>query len=199
MSQIPLSLGEPPAPTLENFVPGDNKGAIQALSALTNPNLANRFIYLWGSSGSGCSHLLLACMAWADCFDDCQTLNEEQQRHAFVQFTEALSEPKRRLLFAGDRPPHQLNLREDLRSRLTQCLVFEVKPLSEQDLRLALALTIAERGVQAEPELIDYLLNRLPRNMGKLRAALDALDRLSLERKKPLNIVLARELLGGDW
>jgi DnaA-homolog protein len=199
MSQIPLSLGEPPAPTLANFVAGENKNAVQSLLDLTQSNYSNRFIYLWGISGSGCSHLLQACADWASCFDDCQSLKDEQQREAFVQFTQALIEPTRCLIFAGDRPPHQLNLRDDLQSRLTQCLVFEVKPLSEQDLRLALALTIAERGIQASPDLIDYLTNRLPRNMGKLRAALDALDRLSLERKKPLNIALAREFLGGDW
>jgi DnaA-homolog protein len=199
MSQITLSLGEPPAPTLANFVAGENKNAVQSLLDLTHGNYSNRFIYLWGISGSGCSHLLQACTDWASCFDDCQSLNDEQQREAFVQFTQALTEPTRCLIFAGDRPPHQLNLRDDLQSRLTQCLVFEVKPLSEQDLRLALALTIAERGIQASPDLIDYLTNRLPRNMGKLRAALDALDRLSLERKKPLNIALAREFLGGDW
>jgi DnaA-homolog protein len=199
MSQIPLSLGEPPAPTLANFVAGENKNAVQSLLDLTQGNYSNRFIYLWGISGSGCSHLLQACADWASCFDDCQSLNDEQQHDAFVQFTQALTEPTRCLIFAGDRPPHQLNLRDDLQSRLTQCLVFEVKPLSEQDLRLALALTIAERGIQASPDLIDYLTNRLPRNMGKLRAALDALDRLSLERKKPLNIALAREFLGGDW
>lgn len=199
MSQIPLSLGEPPAPTLANFVAGENQNAVQSLLDLTQGNYNNRFIYLWGTSGSGCSHLLQACADWAICFDDCQSLNGEQQRDAFVQFTQALIEPSRCLIFAGDRPPHQLNLRDDLQSRLTQCLVFEVKPLSEQDLRLALALTIAERGIQASPDLIDYLTNRLPRNMGKLRTALDALDRLSLERKKPLNIALAREFLGGDW
>jgi DnaA-homolog protein len=199
MSQIPLSLGEPPAPTLANFVAGENKIAVQSLLDLTRGNYSNRFIYLWGISGSGCSHLLQACADWATCFDDCQSLTEGQQRDAFVQFTQALIEPTRCLIFAGDRPPHQLHLRDDLQSRLTQCLVFEVKPLSEQDLRLALALTIAERGIQASPELIDFLTNRLPRNMGKLRAALDALDRLSLERKKPLNIALAREFLGGDW
>jgi DnaA-homolog protein len=199
MSQIPLWLGEPPLPTLSNFIAGDNKNAVQSLLDLARGNYTNRFVYLWGISGSGCSHLLKACADWAVCFDHCHRFNEEQQRHAFVQFTQALTEPSQCLVFAGDRPAHQLNLREDLQSRLTQCLAFEVKPLSEADLRLALALTIAERGVQASPELIDYLINRLPRNMGKLRAAIDALDRLSLERKKPLNIALARELLGGDW
>jgi DnaA-homolog protein len=199
MSQIPLSLGDPPAPSLHNFVAGANKNALQALLELSQGNLTHRFVYLWGSSGSGCSHLLKACTPWASCFDDCQSLNTEQQRDAFVQFTQALTEPAQCLVFAGDRPPHQLDLRDDLQSRLTQCLIFEIQPLSEQDLQLAIAMTIAERGVQANPELIDYLIHRLPRNMGKLRAAVDALDRLSLERKKPLNIALARELLGSDW
>lgn len=123
-------------------------------------------------------------------------MDEPTQREAFIAFTEALVEPNRVLLLAGNCPPATLVMREDLRTRIGHCLIFEVKRLSDEDMRIALALTIAERGVVADPDLIVYLLNRLPRSMGSLRQAVDALDRLSLERKKPLSLALARELLG---
>lgn len=197
--QLTLPVGVPPEPTLSNYVPGPNGSAVAALKTLVTGGQTNRTIYLWGPKGVGKTHLLQACakeLISAQWFDDLQDANADRARDCFVAFTQALSEADRILLCAADRPPQALGLREDLRTRLGQCLIFELKPLADEDLKLALSLGIAERGLAVSPDLIDYLVNRLPRNMGSQRAALDALDRLSLERKKPLTLTLARELFG---
>ncbi|HLU19329.1 MAG TPA: DnaA regulatory inactivator Hda [Pusillimonas sp.] len=54
--QLLLDLLPPPPPTLDNFVVGDNAAAIDALRKCQ----PGRAIYLWGSPGSGRSHLLRA-------------------------------------------------------------------------------------------------------------------------------------------
>ena len=152
-------------------------------------------IYWWGEPEVGKTHLLESMRTHAQVWDDCGSMEDATQRKAFIAFTEALVDSNLVLLLAGNVPPAQLQLREDLRTRIEQCLIFEVKQLSDDDMRIALALTIAERGVVADPDLINLFLNRLPRSMGSLRQAVDALDRLSLERKKPFSLALARELL----
>src|SRR5258706_6918197 len=58
--QLLLDLGGPPKPTLANFIPGRNAELVHALSALSDPDPPERFIYLWGADGSGRSHLLRA-------------------------------------------------------------------------------------------------------------------------------------------
>ena len=62
MRQLALELASPPAPTLANFVTGGNAEVLAALRALVAGAACERFIYLWGASGSGRSHLLLAVL-----------------------------------------------------------------------------------------------------------------------------------------
>jgi DnaA-homolog protein len=196
-TQLTLNLGAPPPPTLDNFVVGNNHALIDALKALAAGNTTHQAIYWWGPTGSGCSHLLRACAMLGYVQDDCQAMDQLAQRQAFIQFTQMIADPKKTLLFAADRAPQQLNLRADLQTRLSQCLVFEVQALTDDDIALALALTIAERGVKADPGLIDFLLKHERRDMGTLRAIIDRLDQFSLERKKPISLALAREYLEG--
>ena len=58
MQQLLLQLAPPRAPSLDNFVPGRNGGALQALRQIAAGAGAERFVYLWGEPGSGRTHLL---------------------------------------------------------------------------------------------------------------------------------------------
>src|SRR5690606_29422857 len=60
--QLILDLLPAPPPTLDNFVVGDNAAAVDALRRWQ----PGRAIYLWGSPGSGRSHLLRAHCAAHD-------------------------------------------------------------------------------------------------------------------------------------
>jgi DnaA-homolog protein len=191
-SQIALRLGGP-EPSLQNFVVGNNAALLQTLQQLDQGVPTQRMIFWWGEQGSGCTHLLRACRHLGEIIDDCQNLAPSEQQTVFARIAASVSEPHTVMLFAADCPPHELNLRSDLKTRLCQCLVFQVHALSDQDIALALAVNIAERGVSADPLLIDYLLKKVPRNMGVLRAVIDCLDQLSLERKKPISLSLAKE------
>src|SRR5260370_38415820 len=56
MQQLLLELSPPPPPTLESFFPGRNGAALKALRAALEGG--ERFVFLWGSRGSGKTHLL---------------------------------------------------------------------------------------------------------------------------------------------
>ncbi|HEV7821942.1 MAG TPA: DnaA regulatory inactivator Hda [Burkholderiales bacterium] len=60
MKQLALDIARPPAPALDNFVPGRNAELVVALYAIANGASSERFIYMWGEPGSGRSHLLRA-------------------------------------------------------------------------------------------------------------------------------------------
>lgn len=53
--QLPLGIRLDDAATFENFTPGDNAALLSLLKTGTEP-----FIYIWGSAGSGKTHLLQA-------------------------------------------------------------------------------------------------------------------------------------------
>jgi len=99
------------------------------------------------------------------------------------------------VLAAGNAPPAQLPLREDLKSRLAWGLVYQVKLLSDEERSTYLRAEAARRGMQLPDEVVAYLLTRLRRDLRSLTAILDRLDQVSLELKRPITLPLLREAL----
>ena len=207
-------------PTLELFIAGRNSELVQALESLREP-AAERCIYIWGPAGSGRSHLLKAAVTGlarsgarseyvdaadvaarlpqlaacdAVAIDDVERLDDAGQSAAFTLFNEMRS-AGRTFLAAGNAPAMRLPLREDLVTRLGWGLVFEVQPITDEDAADALSRHASGRGFTLAPEVRDYLLARVPRDMPTLVAILDDLDRYSLEAKRPITVPLVRELL----
>ena len=206
--QLILDLGAPPAPTLDNFVVGDNVALVATLRRInlandsSNPiDLEHRFLYLWGDSGVGKTHLLRALArpqgthSLIRTLDDVDRLDSAGQQAAFTQWIETQSAPKRALVIAGRWPPRDLKLREDLRTRIGSALVFKVQPPADADKLAALQAASWHRGFRLPDEIAQKLLDLLPRDLGSLGAAIAALDRFSLERKRAITLPLLREWL----
>lgn len=99
------------------------------------------------------------------------------------------------LLIAGAEPPLRLALREDLRTRLGQTLIYEVKTLDDAQKAAALSRHALERGLRVDDGLVRYLLAHGRRDLPSLMAVLDHLDRTTLERQRPATLPLLKEAL----
>jgi len=199
MQQLLLELARPPLPTLENFSPGRNNAALKILrEALAD---GERFVFLWGPGGSGKTHLLRAFSEAAAAanreavvVDDVARLGEAEQV-ALFDLCNRLRSSKGALAASAAVPPAQLALRPDLRSRLASGIVLQLRPLSDADKAAALSAHAAGRGMRVDRDLIAYLLAHFDRDMGTQIALLDALDRHSLQRKRPITLPLLKEAL----
>ena len=217
MQQLTLALAPAPEPTFDTFFAGRNEATLATLAALRHALDGNEhFVYLWGPRGSGKSHLLRAFAADAArngtpatyiaagesmsaeasvvAADDAHQLDMVGQLALFDLYNRFRTSGGM-LLSAGDRPPAELPLREDLRTRLGAGVVLRVEPLSDEEKRAALSEHGRQRGLALAPELIDYLLTHVTRDMGTQMAVVDTLDRVSLERKRPITQPLLREVL----
>ena len=193
MRQLALGISPQQQPTLDNFVPGANAELVARLREFQAGNFPDVILYLWGEAGSGKSHLLQAC-AGPQAVDDVEELDEASQNALFNAINEA-RQSGGRVLAAGNAPPPQLPLREDLRSRLAWGLVYHVKPLTDDE-RAAYLRTESERRSMRVPEdVIRYLLTHVRRDLATLVAILDALDRASLEKQHPITLPLAKAAL----
>jgi DnaA family protein len=193
MRQLALGISPPPQPTLENFVPGANAELVARLRELRAGNFPEVILYLWGEAGSGKTHLLQAC-AGPDAVDDVEKLDDAAQIALFNAINEA-REAGGRVLVAGNAPPAQLPLREDLKSRLAWGLVYHVKPLTDDERAVFLRTEAGRRGMRLADEVIWYLLTRARRDLRTLGAILDELDRASLEKQRPVTLPLVKEAL----
>ena len=213
--QLLLQLAEPPAPTLDNFVPGRNGAALQALRDIAGGAGDERFVYLWGGPGSGRTHLLRglaqaagATGAWYAqgaaalgeaggrliAVDDVQQLGADEQIRLFDLYNRVRTAGGA-LVASGDAAPAQLALRADLRSRLAWGLAFQLHPLSDQEKAAALRAHAEERALKLGEDVIAYLLQHARRDMSCLVGILDALDRYSLEQKRPITLPLLKNAL----
>jgi DnaA family protein len=129
--------------------------------------------------------------------DDVEALGPEAQIALFRAFNGARSQ-RMTLITSGCAAPLHLHLREDLRTRIGQSLIFEVKSLTDEDRLAILDAQAASRGLRLEPEIVQYLLRHGRRDLSSLLRTLDALDAASLERKRAITLPLLREILQRD-
>jgi DnaA family protein len=200
MRQLPLEISGRAAPSFENFVAGANAEALARLQDLAAGRLREAIVYLWGEPASGRTHLLRAAARANPSLvvaDDVESLDAAAQQALFNAIN-AAREGQAAVLAAGRKPPAQLVLRDDLRTRLAWGLVYQLRPLSDDDKAAHLRAEAGRRGLRLADEVVNYLLTRLPRDLASLNEVLDRLDRHSLSRRKPLSLALVREVLADE-
>jgi DnaA family protein len=215
--QMPLPLGPSPLRSFGTFVPGSNTAALELLQKLVLPAAP---VYLWGSAGSGKTHLLHAlaqrCKAqgqsvgWFDAgspqpwtlqpdwalvvIDGCDQLQAAEQQAAFALFVEAATHGVQ-VAAAGRVPPVDLALREDLRTRLGWGHVLALQPLSDEHARAAMRREAERRGFALSDEVMNYLLTHFPRDLAHLMPLFDQLDQFALSLARPVTVPLLRQML----
>jgi len=216
--QLTFTLAGAPAATFENFVPGRNVEAIDALMRFARNVASETGLVIWGARGAGRTHLLKAAVVLARrsgfgatyvdaasqlddgsfendtlvAIDDVDVSDEAAQARLFTLYN-VLAARRAHLVAASTVPPSAMSLREDLRTRLAWGLVIEIVPLSDDDKPDALEAFARERGFRLEHEAIAYLLAHGRRDMPSLVRALIALDQRSLALQRPISVPLIRE------
>jgi DnaA family protein len=217
MRQIPLAIGPEPLMTFDSFIVGSNQAALTHLRELAAQ--AGVPVYLWGSSGSGKTHLLRALAqavrtrggssGWFDqhtplpwsfdpgwslvVLDDCDTFDNVHQHAAFTLFIDANTHGAQ-IAMAGAMPPTDLPLRDDLRSRLGWGDVFALEALAEADARSVLYREAERRGIVLSDEVLGYLLTRFSRDLKHLMRLLDRLDDFALAEGRPVTVPLLKKM-----
>ena len=216
--QLTLDVRPQVPATLESFVVGANGELLAALRrqlAATDGS----WLYLWGAPGAGRSHLLQAAVLESRAhgrpasylpaeqggallveqdqliaLDDVERLDAEGQAALFRALIQA-REARGSLILAGNAPPQRLALREDVRTRIGQALVFEIQPLTDDALGALLMQHALSRGFLLPADVIEYLLRHGRRDAPWLMGVLDALDTASLAQSRPVTLPLLRETL----
>lgn len=224
MKQLLLINSDVP-PSLDTFVVGRHAELVHLLRVFskhdTNPShtFEGRSVYLWGESGAGKSHLLhalatspashyidasttISAMEYSSeiklyLVDDSQKMNEDKQGALFNLFNQ-VKEHKAFFVAAGSTPPAMLNVREDLRTRLSWGLIYQLHGLTDEEKMAALNKAAFARGIVIPSPVLAYLISHFQRDMPSLSKMVDGLINFALENKKPITLPLLREYVSGD-
>jgi DnaA-homolog protein len=221
MQQMALDIGLKPVASLDSFLAGPNVAALEHLKLWASSAMRSPVpTYLWGESASGKTHLLKAVrealrgqganVGWIDAqvheppefnpawsaviLDDVHLYTAVQQHAAFNWFINAQTE-QRWVLAAGTLPPADLQLRDDLRTRLGWGHVFALHVLTEQERRAVLRQEADARGVFLGDDVMDFMLTRFSRDLGSLMQLLQQLDGYALSTKRAITIPLIKSML----
>jgi DnaA family protein len=213
MTQLLLGIVPDWLPTLDNFVPGHN-GELLALLRQALVGEGERSLYLWGEPGCGKTHLLHAVVAAAQdlglsveyasgrvpgvadmvAVDDVERLDATAQVELFALYNR-MRERGGLLLTSGQAAPRQLELRDDLRTRLGWGLVYAVHTLTDAEKAEALQRHAQGKGCRVPDDVVHYLLRHGSRSLNSLLGMLDALDERSLRLHRPISVPLLREVM----
>ncbi|MFN7426494.1 MAG: HdaA/DnaA family protein [bacterium] len=235
-----LDLIPQPSQSFDNFIVGDNAELVALLRGGAS-SVAARFFYLWGTPGSGRSHLLHAVVGGPDedareapadasgaarigrymdlrepdaplgiellvdsrgrpvtwlALDNVDALDAGGEQRLFNLYNTVRQEyPGCSLLVSGPRPPAGLALRADLVTRLSWGLTYQVHPLTDAQKASAMSAHARSRGAVIGHEVLEWLLQTMPRDLPTLLAVVDSLDSHSLAAKRAVTLPLAREWL----
>jgi dnaA regulatory inactivator hda len=216
VNQLIFDFAERGYPGFDKFLGTENAELVYVLQHKHDP-----FIYVWGEEGAGKSHLLRAWVAQALdagkkavyidaaatplteaafeaeylAIDQIEKLGNEEQALLFAVFNRFRNSGKGFLLLSSEHTPQQLVIREDLRTRMAYCLVYEVNPLTDREKIDVLVSMAAARQVTIDPEIFEYLLNHWQRDMDSLMQMLDTLDNYAVTMGKRITLPLLRQLL----
>ncbi len=129
------------------------------------------------------------------CVDDIDHLSEFAQGALFRLHNLIREASHQHLLTTSLASSSNLQIREDLKTRLVWGLVFQMHALSDSEKLQALHQAAAQRGLQISNEVAPWLLKHFHRDMPSLMSLLEALDNYSLETKRAITLPLLKEML----
>ena len=216
--QLPLSVQLRESASFDTFYAGPNTLTVQALRELDGP------VLIYGAAASGRTHLLQAVararqcpylpmselrqmgpdalegldQAAVLCLDDLDAVsNEREWAMALLRLLDARRSAGKPTVISTSAAPDRADIAlPDLRTRLTLCAVFGLKPLDDRDRETLLRERARARGLEMPAEVSTWLMKQLPRDAGSLLGALDALDRAALSAKRRLTVPFVQSVLG---
>lgn len=217
--QLAFALGHAESFAREDFLAGPSNEAALALIERW-PDWPNRMMLLVGPEGSGKSHL---AAIWAGqsaaveassarealdaaltkpepavLLDDCD--GEAVDETELFHLLNAVRERRGSLLLTARSAPTLLWPKlPDLASRLRALPVARLEPPDEETARAVLLKLLDDRQLRVEPEVVAFIVRRVERSLGAVRALVAALDRESLARGRSVGRGLAADVLARTW
>ena len=216
--QIPIDFSFITNKHFYNYISGNNKSIIDALSSFSSSKKTN-IIILRGNKSSGKSHLCQAVINTSKkrilylasnnieavnvfdydllIIDDIDKLlsNYLCEEKIFSIINDFILE-KKNILITSTTKLNKIDFRiPDLASRLTWDLIFDISELNDQDKIKVLKKYAKERGLSLSTSACDYIMTHYKRDLYFLCNSIKFLDEKSLSLKKNITIPFIKNII----
>lgn len=219
--QIPINFSFCNTKTLDNYISENNDHLIETLKQFANNN-HGQLIYLFGNKSTGKSHL---CKAVFNIIKDTETYIDQHNfeilddidiqniNYLIIDDFEIILEKgntedkifyyinefilsKKSLLISSVKSTEQIDFsKNDLKSRLTSNLIFNIREISD-DRKIEVLKKITEDiGWTIEENVCQYIMNHYQRDLFFLCNVLKSLDKSSLALKKRVTVPFVKGII----
>ena len=219
--QIPINFSFCNKKTLDNYISENNNHLIETLKQFAKNN-HGQLIYLFGEKSTGKSHLCKAVFniikdtkAYIDQygFETLGDINLQNINYLIIDDFEIILEKgntedklfyyinefilsKKSLLISSMKPTDQIDFtKNDLKSRLTSNLIFNIREISDDRKIEVLKKITEEKGWMIEENVCQYIMNHYQRDLFFLCNVLKSLDKSSLALKKRVTIPFLKSII----
>lgn len=213
--QLPLDLVHAPAHSRDDLVVGASNAAAVALVDRW-PDWPSPVVVLAGPAGSGKSHL---AAVWSEAAGAARLAPGQLGREAveaaglgpvliddidaaqldetgLFHLINAVRQAGTALMLTSRRFPLAWGVRlPDLTSRLKAASIVEIEEPDDDLLAAILTKLFADRQVEVEPHVVQYLVRRIERSLSTAIDVVERLDRAALEQKTRISRALAAEIV----
>ena len=100
------------------------------------------------------------------------------------------------LVMTSNKPLIDLKIKlNDLKSRLKNCLFAEINKPDDILIKALITKNLSDYQISIDHKLIDFISKRITRSYDKIREFVCTIDKISLKKKKPINMKIIKEIL----
>ena len=180
------------------------------------PKWIKKTINLYGKKFSGKSHLAsifekkTTCIkVFSEEFSDMtiqnfkikqaliiEDLDENFSENLLYTVLNIIEQENKYLLITSLEPLNKFNFKlPDLISRIRNCLIIGIKNPDDNLIFALLIKYLSDRQINIDKKLIEYIIKRIDRSYEKIFLFIHKIDKLSLKKGKPINLVTIKEAL----
>ena len=202
--------GRPALGRAEFFVTDANRLALAKIDAWAR--WPGAMLFLCGPAGSGKSHLAAVWAAMADARivaagedpgagpvaveDLGSVVGDAEAEEGLFHFYNRAKAAGQPVLFTARAAPGRIGLAlPDLVSRFQALDIAQLDPPDDALLAGVLTKQLADRLIDVDAKVVDYVVARIERRFDRVEAFAEALNRASLAKHRPITVPLAREVL----
>ena len=125
-------------------------------------------------------------------------ISDQINENLFYSLIDTIEKYNKFLILTSNRSLNDLNLKlNDLKSRLKNCLFAEIQKPDDILIKALLTKNLADHQILIDSKLIDFISKKITRSYSKIKEFVCTIDKISLKKKKPINMKIIKEILEG--
>ena len=128
------------------------------------------------------------------CIDNIDQLSEIQQQELFDLYNQ-IKQTKTKLVVSASKPPGELAVLKDLKTRLSLAVVYRLEQLDDQEKIDLIQRKMQDKNLDIDDKVYAYLFKVFSRDLSEVLSVIDKLDQESLRQKSPISIPFVKKIL----